>query len=59
MLMQLQARGAIQGLSQGRQLVRRSFALKNFEPVDRTAWDAAYGRFKSLKERRTEKCENG
>jgi len=49
MLMQLQARGAIQGLSQGRQMVRHSFALKNFEPEDRTAWEDAYGRFINLK----------
>ncbi len=52
MLMQLKARGAIENLSEGRQIVRRSFALKRYEPEERTAWEDAYGRFVNLKEER-------
>jgi rhamnulokinase len=48
LLMQMLAVGAIASLDEGREVVRRSFAVETFEPQDTAAWDAAYGRFAAL-----------
>ena len=49
LLMQALALGHIRSLAEGRELVRRSFALETFEPSPaRTAWDEAYGRMLGL-----------
>lgn len=47
-LMQMLAVGRIGSLSQGRDLVRRSFPVESYEPQDRSGWDEAYGRFLKL-----------
>ncbi len=47
-LVQARAAGEIASLSQLREVVRRSYGLKTFEPTRRPEWDAAYDRFRSL-----------
>jgi sugar (pentulose or hexulose) kinase len=47
-VMQMLALGHIDSLAQGRALVRQSFALQEYEPHDRAAWQDAYGRFKEM-----------
>jgi rhamnulokinase len=47
-LMQMLAVGQIGSLSQGRDLVRRSFPVETYEPKDQGGWDEAYGRFVNL-----------
>jgi len=47
-LMQAMALGHIGSLAEARQVVRNSFDLLTFEPVDRSGWDEAYGRFQEL-----------
>ena len=47
-LVQALALGRIGSLAEGRQIVRNSFPVKVFSPVDRAGWDEAYGRFLSL-----------
>jgi rhamnulokinase len=42
---QLLALGEVSDLSQGRDLVRRSFPTREYLPKDKDIWDAAYGRF--------------
>lgn len=49
MLLQLKSRGHIRDLNQGREVVRRSFSLQNYEPTNRVECEAAMGRFKRLK----------
>ncbi len=44
-LMQMLAMGSISSLTEGRQIVRRSFPVETFEPQERPAWDEAYERF--------------
>ncbi|MCC7421593.1 MAG: rhamnulokinase [Planctomycetaceae bacterium] len=46
----VQARGAgeIASLAELRDVVRRSYGLKTFEPAHRAAWEEAYGRFTRL-----------
>jgi rhamnulokinase len=44
LIMQMMALGQIASLSEGRDLIRRSFDVKTYEPASqRTAWDEAYG----------------
>ena len=46
LMMQAIAAGEVKDLSEARQVVAASFALKEYEPTaERTAWDEAYGRF--------------
>ncbi|UCF93172.1 MAG: rhamnulokinase [Desulfobacterales bacterium] len=52
MLSQLQARGELKDLSEGREIVRRSFALQAYAPHDTAAWDEAFGRFRALVDHR-------
>jgi rhamnulokinase len=47
-LVQAVAAGDVGTLGEGRELVRRSFALDHYEPRDGAAWDEAYQRFLSL-----------
>ena len=45
LIMQLKGSGEIAGLSEGRQIVARSSELREYQPADRDAWDAAYARY--------------
>lgn len=47
-LMQAIALGHIGSLSEGRQIIAKSFELAVYEPRDPAAWDAAYERFTKL-----------
>ena len=47
-LMQALATGHIHSLSEGRELIRRSFTPAVYEPGDPAPWDEAYGRFLAL-----------
>jgi rhamnulokinase len=47
-LMQMLALGYIASLEEGRELVRRSFAMKTYLPREAAAWEEAYGRYLSL-----------
>jgi len=47
-LVQALAMGYIGSLDEGREVVRRSFAVSTFEPLSQTAWDEAYARFLKL-----------
>ncbi len=49
-LMQALAQGHIGSLSQGRELVRRSFPLLEYEPRKEARWDEAYERFLRVRE---------
>jgi rhamnulokinase len=49
-LIQARAAGEIGSLGEIREIVRRSYGLKEFVPADRDAWEQAAGRFVSLKE---------
>ena len=47
-LMQMLAVGRINSLSEGRDIVRRSFPMETYEPRDGQIWADAYGRFLEL-----------
>lgn len=47
-LVQAIAAGEIGSLSEGREIVARSFPLDRYEPAARGAWDAAFARFQQL-----------
>jgi rhamnulokinase len=47
-LMQLLATGDVASLSEGRDLIRRSFPTETFEAKEVTAWEDAYARFTKL-----------
>ncbi len=49
-VMQAMALGHLGSLSEGRQVIARSFELADYEPHARAAWDQAYQRFCSLVE---------
>jgi rhamnulokinase len=49
-LMQMLALGHISSLSEGRELVRRSFPAQTYNPTDTDAWANAYKQFESLVE---------
>jgi rhamnulokinase len=40
--------GHLTDLKAGRELIRRSFDFRIFEPQDTTDWDSAYARFTKL-----------
>jgi len=48
-LVQAIALGHIDSLSEGREVVARSFELKTFAPRDTAAWDAAYQRYLGIR----------
>jgi len=50
-LVQAMALGKIESLAKMREIVRRSFDLKVYEPADRALWDDAYGKFMRMKEK--------
>ncbi len=47
-IMQLYALGETRSLTEGRALVRHSFATKTFNPESAGAWDDAWGRFQKI-----------
>jgi len=47
-LMQAMALGDINSLAEARQLVRRSFPVKMYEPQDKGPWDDVYDKFNDL-----------
>jgi sugar (pentulose or hexulose) kinase len=48
-LVQAIALGHIGSVAEGREVVRRSFELKTFEPQDTSAWEAAYDRYRQIR----------
>lgn len=50
-LVQAMAFGRISSLEELREIVRRSFGLKRYEPRHVSDWDGAYERFMKLKQR--------
>ncbi|MBN1122280.1 MAG: rhamnulokinase [Anaerolineae bacterium] len=48
-LVQAAAMGGIDSLAEGREIVRKSFAVDTYRPEDASAWDQAYGRYRQLK----------
>jgi rhamnulokinase len=49
-MVQAMATGHLTSLEEGRAMVRRSFALKRYEPAPSDAWDGAYARFLDILE---------
>jgi rhamnulokinase len=47
-LVQAMALGSIKSLADAREVVRRSFDVKRYEPRDTKSWDEAYGRYVTL-----------
>ena len=47
-IVQAMAMGAIEDLSQGRQVVKNSFDIAQYIPQDSAAWDAAYEQWKKI-----------
>lgn len=45
---QMMATGHVKDLGEGRELIRRSFDFRIYQPTDRAEWDAAFERFKKL-----------
>lgn len=44
-MMQMLALGQIESVAEGRDVIRKSFALKTYEPHERAAWEDAYAKF--------------
>ncbi len=51
-LAQAIAMGEIATLAEGREIIRHSFELETYQPVDTANWDEAYARFVNLKTRK-------
>lgn len=49
-IVQAMATGHLPNLAAGRDLIRRSVTLRQYEPVLDSAWDAAYARFQAIAE---------
>lgn len=47
-LVQAMATGDVASLQEARAIVRRSFDVKQYQPRDRDAWEAAYGRYRGV-----------
>lgn len=47
-LMQMKAKGEISDIAQGREIVRRSFVLEEYEPQDQAIWEEKYSFFQTL-----------
>ncbi|HSH13064.1 MAG TPA: FGGY-family carbohydrate kinase, partial [Desulfurivibrionaceae bacterium] len=47
-IIQMMATGSLPDLKAGRELIRKSFEFRTYEPIDTTEWDKAYERFKAL-----------
>jgi sugar (pentulose or hexulose) kinase len=50
LIMQLKGLGEIADLAQGREVVARSTTTRTYLPGDRGPWDAAYARWRALRE---------
>jgi rhamnulokinase len=50
-LMQAMALGHLTSLEEGRQVVRNSFEVTTYKPINRVGWDEAFGRFVNTMER--------
>ena len=48
-LVQAMATGDVKSLAEAREIVRKSFDVKRYEPRETKRWDEAYRRFRSLK----------
>lgn len=48
LLMQFIALGEVNSIAQAREIVRASFAVREYAPANRNAWDEAYARFERL-----------
>ena len=48
LIVQMMATGHVADLAAGRRLIRDSFEFQTYQPRDGAAWDAAYGRFKTV-----------
>ena len=53
-LMQALAQGRIASLSEGRDIVKRSFEVITYEPGSSSGWDDAYARFLGIREKMSE-----
>jgi rhamnulokinase len=49
-LIQAIALGQLSSLTEGRDLVRRSFDVTAYQPNNRSPWDEAYGRYLALRD---------
>ena len=47
-IVQLMALGKIDGLTEGRKIVKNSFPIKTYEPEDNEAWEKAYEEYKKI-----------
>ena len=47
--MQLKAGGEIESLKEDREIIDRSFEIKDYYPQDKTFWQECYERFKNMK----------
>jgi rhamnulokinase len=48
-LVQAIAMGEISSLAEGRAIVKDSFDVETYEPIDTAVWDEAYARYLALK----------
>ncbi len=44
-MVQAVADGDVASIAEAREVIRRSFAVEEYEPQDTAAWDEAYGTF--------------
>ena len=47
-LVQAMATGDLKSLAEAREVVRRSFDVKAYEPRETSPWDEAYARYKAI-----------
>jgi rhamnulokinase len=50
LMMQSVAAGDVGSIAQAREVIRRSFSVETYEPVNTAAWDAVYERFLALQQ---------
>ena len=48
---QLIAKGEVADLAEARKIIKDSFDIKSYQPVDVEAWNEAYDRFKAIIEK--------
>ena len=49
LIMQLKAGGIINSLAEGREIISRSFEIKEYNPQDKEYWEEGYDRFNTIK----------